>query len=101
MARPKELTKADKFYLDAHLNNDVVELAENIKNTQEVVQIYINEKKKNLTIDVGAHMIRKERNGESVAAIMTPNASMVGDGNKTKSRKVTDPSMIYNCKRKN
>lgn len=107
MARHKELTKADKFYLDSHLNNkedDLPELALAVKNTQDIVREYLVFKRAEQKLNVHAQMGHKERNGQFVATIMTPNASEMADtarNESNKSSKAIDPNMIHQCRPRN
>lgn len=106
MARAKDLTKADKYYLDTHLNNDEIdlpELAESVNNTQDVVKTYIEERRGVLKRTINTQVITKTSSGRSGIAVMTENASQISDDVKKltiNTNKSLDPSMIHNCKPK-
>lgn len=121
MARNKELSKADKLYLETNRDVDVKELSKDVNVTLNVVREYVDNlpavekveekdpteqnkdipkvEEKNPHADVSDLMGRNERYG---AVVSTPSASQVSDstrhhrinkGNKTE-------SMIHRCKPK-
>ena len=99
MARPKELSESDKFFLQNHINNDIGELSRAIKNTESVVRDYINGVKagKINTVDFSQSIIKKERNGQIVATVMSEGASQIGDATRV-NNKVNNPDIIHKCR---
>ena len=95
MARKKELSAADKFYLDSHINNEPNELAEAVKNTVEAVEEYVNARKPGLAQDADRLFGKKERNGQVVATVSTEGASTVADANRKSTRNTANPAIIY------
>ena len=101
MARPKQLTESDKFFLQNHINNDVGELARVIKNTEAVVTDYIKQVKSGQiqTVPFSDAVIKKERNGQIVATVMTEGASQIGDIARL-NRQINDPNIVHQCRPK-
>ncbi len=100
MARPKELTKADKFFLDAHINDEnYEELAQSVKNTQEVVKAYLEQTRQVAKMDAGSVMITKTANGKKRGvAIMSKAASEIGDAARKLQKPATNnPNFIHEC----
>ncbi len=102
MARPKELTDSDKFFLQNHLNNDVTELAKAIRNTASVVQAYISSVQAGQvkTVPFADAVAKKVRNNVVVATVMTEGASQIVDSSRNTSANVRNPDFIHSCKPK-
>jgi len=100
MARPKELTDADKFFLQNHVNNDPSELAKAVKNTTHVVQTYLDEIKAGTvkTVPFEDVVVKKVRNNVVVATVMTEAASQIGDASRHTTANPNNPNFIHNCK---
>jgi hypothetical protein len=100
MARPKELTDADKFFLQNHINNDAGELAKAIRNTTPVVQAYLDEVKAGTirTVPFEDVVIKKVRNNVVVATVMTEGASQIADASRNTTPRPNNPDFIHSCK---
>ena len=101
MARPKDLTESDKFFLQNHINNDPAELAKAIKNTEVAVKEYISLVRSGQikTVNFSDAVIKKERNGQVVATVMSEGASQLGDIPKQAIR-LDNPDIIHKCRPK-